>query len=82
MRYRLRTLQTFAFRLIRGERILPLVLALSINPDDNVYDYIYNGESPTTSPSTFFLDGSDPFEVDFVAFIDGGDPFSEMPMPS
>ena len=79
MRYRLRPLNKFAFRLIRGERILPLVLALSINPNDNVYDYVYDGESTGTSPSTFFLDGSDPFEGDFVAFIDGGDPFSEMP---
>lgn len=79
MRYRIRTLKTLSFRLIRGERVLPLVLALSINPDDNVYDYIYDGESTATSASQFFLDGSDPFEVNFVAFIDGGDPFSELP---
>jgi hypothetical protein len=76
MRHRLRAVSNPSFRLIRGERILPLVLAVSFNPSDNVYDYTYDGGTPGEVPGfiEYFLDGSDPFETQYVVYVDGGDP--------
>ena len=81
MQNRLRLVSIPNFRLVRGERILPLVLAVSVNPSDNVYDYVYDGENPTASQAFVqdYIEGSDPYETQYVLYVDGGDPFTELP---
>lgn len=76
MRYRLRAGSSFSFRLIHGERVLPLVLVASFNPSDNIYDFTYDGGTPGEVPGfvQFYLDGSIPSENQYVRYVDGGDP--------
>ena len=79
MRFRIRPTSRFSFRLLNGERILPLVLAVSFIPDDNIYDYEYDGEFPTPTAKSDYLEGGAPADNDYTLIADGGDPSTELP---
>lgn len=79
MRLRINIFSAFSNRIIRGERILPLVLSISpVVPDD--YQFIAdNGAAQADGSFVYQYDGGVPGDVTFDRFIDGGDPYTAMP---